>query len=204
VNPSRHAPDRPDAHFWQGAAPRKRKVLALSAALDRLGLPLALAEGSGRIVHRTPALRALLGDEPVRALVETLIGEAAALLHGEAAQSGRQALAGVVRGLGFRVEALLLDDGAAGDTLLALVTVGRAAASGPDQVGDLMRRFGMTALEAEVALLLRHRLTNAEVASELGVSPHTVRHHAGRVIAKLGVASRRDIPQALRHLDGLR
>jgi DNA-binding CsgD family transcriptional regulator len=41
--------------------------------------------------------------------------------------------------------------------------------------------------------LLARRATNREIAEQLGMSPHTVRHHAENVFAKLGVHSRRAI-----------
>jgi DNA-binding CsgD family transcriptional regulator len=49
----------------------------------------------------------------------------------------------------------------------------------------------LTPREAEVARLLARRATNEEVAAALGVSPHTARHHAQRVLEKLGLRSRR-------------
>jgi len=47
-------------------------------------------------------------------------------------------------------------------------------------------RFGLTPREREVAILLAERKTNREIASRLGISPHTARHHSERVIGKLG------------------
>ncbi|MGZ8379264.1 MAG: response regulator transcription factor, partial [Gemmatirosa sp.] len=51
----------------------------------------------------------------------------------------------------------------------------------------------LTPREAEVARLLARRATNTEVATALGVSPHTARHHAQRVLEKLGLRSRREL-----------
>ncbi|MGD8496389.1 MAG: LuxR C-terminal-related transcriptional regulator [Gemmatimonadales bacterium] len=58
-------------------------------------------------------------------------------------------------------------------------------------------RFGLTPRQAEVAELLARRLTNKEIAEALGISQHTVRHHAEYVFAKLGVHSRRDVARRL-------
>lgn len=45
--------------------------------------------------------------------------------------------------------------------------------------------------EVEVLRWVAAGKTNAEIAVILGISPHTVKHHVARVIAKLGVENRR-------------
>ena len=60
-------------------------------------------------------------------------------------------------------------------------------AASPNTLG----RFGLTARETEVARLLARRATNREIAEQLDMSPHTVRHHAENIFAKLGIHSRR-------------
>jgi DNA-binding CsgD family transcriptional regulator len=42
-------------------------------------------------------------------------------------------------------------------------------------------------------LLLAERASNQEIAARLFLSPHTVRHHAERIFAKLGITSRREV-----------
>jgi DNA-binding CsgD family transcriptional regulator len=54
-------------------------------------------------------------------------------------------------------------------------------------------RFGLTNREAQIACLLARRATNREIADQLDVSPHTVRHHVENVFRKLGIHSRRSI-----------
>ncbi len=56
-----------------------------------------------------------------------------------------------------------------------------------------LARFRLTKREAEIARLLARRATNREIAEQLDVSPHTVRHHVEIIFAKLGVHSRRTI-----------
>ena len=50
--------------------------------------------------------------------------------------------------------------------------------------------FGLTAREAEIALLLGRALTNARIGARLHISPKTVDHHVSAILGKLGVASR--------------
>ena len=54
-------------------------------------------------------------------------------------------------------------------------------------------RFGLTRREAQIARLLARRATNREIAEQLNVSPHTVRHHVENIFWKLGIHSRRSI-----------
>ena len=50
----------------------------------------------------------------------------------------------------------------------------------------------MTFREHEVLGLICQRLTDAEIAERLFLSRRTVSHHVGNIIAKLGVANRRE------------
>jgi DNA-binding NarL/FixJ family response regulator len=49
---------------------------------------------------------------------------------------------------------------------------------------------GLTPREAEVLDGLRRGDSNAEIAAHLYLSPKTVEHHVGRVLAKLGARTR--------------
>jgi DNA-binding NarL/FixJ family response regulator len=103
---------------------------------------------------------------------------------------------------------------ATGDTAAAIVEARAAlaafdrvgACAGADQAAAVLRDLGapprtrghdvapavanLTSREADVLDLLRHGLTNAEIAARLYISPKTAEHHVGRVLAKLGVRSR--------------
>jgi DNA-binding CsgD family transcriptional regulator len=60
-------------------------------------------------------------------------------------------------------------------------------------VAELRARFGFTEREAEVARLLAARLTNKEIARALGVTAYTAERHTERILAKLGINSRRHV-----------
>jgi predicted ATPase/DNA-binding CsgD family transcriptional regulator len=51
---------------------------------------------------------------------------------------------------------------------------------------------GLSQREHEVLALLCQRLTDAEIAAALFISPKTVGHHVSRILGKLGVANRRE------------
>ncbi|MET3987457.1 response regulator transcription factor [Streptomyces sp. PvR034] len=94
---------------------------------------------------------------------------------------------------------------AAGDSLLAPSVARRlieeyTAATARDRLGaaaestaaaEAARRLaGLTARERETLLHLGRGLSNAEIASALVVSEHTVKSHVGNVLAKLGLRDR--------------
>ena len=54
----------------------------------------------------------------------------------------------------------------------------------------------LTPTERQVASLVSKRLTNAEIANRLFVSPVTVKSHLSRVFVKLGVTNRRQLAAA--------
>lgn len=59
---------------------------------------------------------------------------------------------------------------------------------------------GLTARQVEVLRLMADGLTNAELAERLYLSVKTVGHHVSAILAKLGVASRREAIRRARDL----
>jgi DNA-binding CsgD family transcriptional regulator len=64
------------------------------------------------------------------------------------------------------------------------------ARDGSQQQDKLMKHFGLTRREAQVASLLSQGRSNQAIARELDISEHTARHHTQRILAKLEVHSR--------------
>ena len=56
----------------------------------------------------------------------------------------------------------------------------------------------MTGREAEVAHLIEQGMTNAEIATELFITPKAVEYHLRNIYAKLGVKGRQQLRRLLR------
>jgi DNA-binding CsgD family transcriptional regulator len=59
------------------------------------------------------------------------------------------------------------------------------------------RRDKLTPQEAQIAQLARAGLTNPEIGGQLFLSPRTVEWHLKKIFTKLGISSRRGLPDAL-------
>jgi DNA-binding NarL/FixJ family response regulator len=57
--------------------------------------------------------------------------------------------------------------------------------------GMAVPHYGLTPREREVLSFLVHRYTDQEIADELSISVRTASHHVASILAKLGVANRR-------------
>ena len=161
----------------------------LGRLLDRVGAACALFDADGRHVYTTAVLDRLLGAEPQSDAVLDRIGALA-----EAVGEDAPAETGHVGGL-RRYALRATHEPVPGSLPIVLVTV----EAGPRRPAA---RHGLTPRQTEVAELLARRLTNAEVAEALSISPHTARHHTEAVLRKLGLRDRRHVAEALRRLDG--
>lgn len=168
----------------------------LSAVLDTIELGIVLMRSDSRpgFVNAT-ARRLLVADAEHGVLGRELRAVArAAMCQGARASAEVDVATSTGR---YRMQAtpLLRDTpGSGGQTVL--VTIERARTTVPSRE-FVMRRFAMTAREADVALLLGRGFRNAAIAAELGISPHTARHHTENVLAKLNVHARAEVARAL-------
>lgn len=79
----------------------------------------------------------------------------------------------------------------------AAVVSAQRVVGGLPSLETLRARFALTLAEARIVPLLAARRTNVQIATALGISPHTVRHHAERAFLKLRVHRRSEIAERL-------
>lgn len=174
----------------------------LKSALDKCADGCALFTHTGVLLHRNPSLSALLDTSPETGVIveeiERQVKDVVRLffsrnrLPGNFTRATADCRSG---GQLFRISTCTLDVGHSGAEASIMATVSPLSGEVNDSSTHLrlQKFFGLTRREAEVALLLRSRMTNREIAVRLGMSEHTARHHTENILAKLGVSNRREI-----------
>jgi len=165
-------------------------------ALDAVAEPLIVFDADGRERHRSAALVALLASDPQQSTIEVELARLARGLRrlGYPRRSDRRALpapgehAVATSRRRYVFRGAILPPGAYGPDEAFVITVDPEV-GGPSPRA-LQERFGLTAREAEVTLLLARGLSNADIAEKLFIAPGTVKRHTENVLAKLEVRSR--------------
>ena len=182
--------------FRAGVEARRRFGAARSnvlAMLDALGQAVLVFDDVGRVLHQTPAVRALLAvDHDHRMLQQAARQAAMETQQGDIVASSSTAPTVRTRSDVYRLSASRYTEPSSGARLI-LVALERRAVR-PSTEDDLRRRFGLTPAESRVALLLGQGRSNAAIAAALSISPFTARRHTERVLAKLSVRSRAEVP----------
>lgn len=172
----------------------RRKELA--RAVDELGEALAIFGAHRKEVHRSARLREILAADPDG---ETLVPRMQRLARDvlrfrdarRAEPSGAPGAEEVeTDSARYTLRASLVGQGMLGLECAALVAVERLTPRLPSK-RSLVERYELTPRQAEVALLLARGLSNREIGEQLGISHHTVRHHAEWVFTKLHIHTRK-------------
>jgi len=174
--------DDPDAaESWAARAEQLAGSPICDASLERTRCRILLARGdaadAARAAERAGAMARAEGRMIEAAESDRLAGRAAIAANDGSAGRRLQAMADEAHLTGHRaaVEAAARELRSAGRRLRPLAGT---------------EWHGLSEREREVARLLLDGLSNADIASALYVSPHTVRVHVSRVLAAFGVASR--------------
>lgn len=168
---------------------------SLAKTLDSLGIAVLVCDTTGRTLHQTSRLVELLGADPARAVV--LRGMrllARELLRLRVLRPARPIPVGTreveTACCRYRLRGTYAGPPVALPTEVVLISLEPLAPALPS-VARLIESYGLTPREADVVRLLAQGLSNRDIALRLGMSPHTVRHHAEWVFTKLGVHSRK-------------
>lgn len=154
----------------------------------------ALVIEDGAVTEASPEARRLM-----RELDDPDVEEYRPLDHLLALSSNRPRFSVVV---GTRAGGWLTAHGTALSDKRTVVLL--SAPSPADLLGAVVAGAGLTAREIEVTRLVCRGLSDAEIARELRISPHTAHDHVRAVRAKLGVRSRAEVASRVfadRYLD---
>lgn len=157
-------------------------LLLAKAVADESRDGIVLCDADGTIIHSNAAAAALLATAHTEDLQRISL---AAITLGQ--QQHAQ-----VNGFSVTVRPLELENA----DPIGIVTI-RAHAPLPSEQ-SLRTKFGLSRREAQVAVLLAERRTDAEIAAALGISWHTVRSHVERIFGTLGCHTRRDAAAKLK------
>lgn len=179
--------------------------LRLSRDFDALDIALCVCTPSGHVAHASTAMRDILTEDSERGRIIARVGavarEAARATGNARDAADRQAARAHdlvhTATASYRLSAARASYAMALGASDILVTVGRMTAP-PLTTEDIASRFALTRREAEVAERLARGQRNAAIADGLRLSPHTVRRHTERVLAKLGVDGRAEVAARLR------
>jgi DNA-binding CsgD family transcriptional regulator len=170
-------------------------------SLDALGVAAVLYDRDGELIHKTPALCAILAADPeadrLRNELVAVVGRALAVLRGGGTCATTLPTGPVVSEVRtatatYLVRATLHRDPAAGPDDVVLGVLERLTPM-PRSDDELRATFGLTRAELRVARLLAQGHANAEIAATLHISPHTARHHTERILFKLEIHSRAEV-----------
>jgi DNA-binding CsgD family transcriptional regulator len=192
-------------------------VVELIEAATRSGVPERAADPLERLAHSTRAsgsdwalgveayARALVSDgetaersyrEALARLARTRVRWALArahLLYGEWLRRERRRIdAREQLGAAYEMFVTMGAEGFAERAERELLATGATA-----RKRTVETRSQLTPQEAQVAGLARDGLSNVEIGARLFISPRTVQYHLGKVFAKMGIDSRRQLARAL-------
>jgi DNA-binding CsgD family transcriptional regulator len=181
-------------------------VSAWRTLLDAMGEGAILLDSHARVIHENAALRHLLAGTPEARTIEAACINAGRLVLNLAVPGGETCRPQEIAGP--RAQTISTSHGACQlrTTILSAETVGTGpmalvvleqSAPQPLSPRELQDQYQLTDREIAVSRLLAEGHKNSQVAQLLGISIHTARRHAERVLSKLGVHSRAAVARKL-------
>jgi DNA-binding CsgD family transcriptional regulator len=175
----------------------RRRHASFVQMLDTFEAGVMLMSADGRVIHENPALARMLAMEAefgTISLRDQLKFNGRCLAGSSSGEPITAPAAREIRTTRHRytIRASLIHEGIPGDRSGIMVTLERLTRELPS-TSELRERFGLTAQEATIALLLGQGKDNGEIARELVISPHTARRHTERILQKMDVRSRSEV-----------
>jgi DNA-binding CsgD family transcriptional regulator/PAS domain-containing protein len=179
----------------------------LASFVDAMPVGLVLATMDGRIIHENASIRRTLasdtGADVVRIEIRRRIEELRSSRLRDTAKPpiSREAIKPLhVGGCSYAITACFLAEAVlAGSSTIAVIVQRSGPPSFP--AAQLRERYRLTEREIQVAQLLSAGKTNSEIATTLGVSVFTARHHTENVMLKLDVRARSQVGALLRKIE---
>jgi DNA-binding CsgD family transcriptional regulator len=190
---------------WPGGELSLRTLTtALARVMDVLPVEVVLCSPAGSILHANhPARERLEADGSRKSIKEEIrflcVGLHLQIAEEEAGREERGAVSQAERRVrldGSEVHLRAVDLGipryGGSPTTLVLLDAQEHPLSDQD-----LEQEGLTRAEIRIARLVMRGATNREIAGELSISVHTVRHHVQHILAKVGVRSRTRLMETL-------
>lgn len=174
---------------------------ALEGVLDEMRQAVMICDPAGRPVHQTQGLDRLLQQDPEGPVLRSeMLAAASIAARGRRSEAGREI--GTVCAAPFirvrtakapyQLTTTFYGGPSAGTQGLILIALERCTPA-PRSDESLREEFALTPAECRVARLIGEGRSNAEIAQQLFISPHTARRHTERVMIKLRVRSRAEV-----------
>ncbi len=187
----------------EGRPPRQpvRQPDLLARVLDCLDEGLMVCDRAGRMICQNAALKAFLAAEPESGRIleefEVLARSVFLVAQNRAAEGKAEEMTCLVRQVRtvrreYRLRGIYLGENVLDGEPAVLVVINPC---GPEAMTDevLRKDFGLTAQEVRVARLVAEGKRNQEIADLLSLSRHTIRHHVGHILLKLGAHTRAEV-----------
>jgi DNA-binding CsgD family transcriptional regulator len=174
----------------------RASLRGLTRVFDILVEGVLILDDEGRVAYVNPALARVLCDEQERAELLPRMRRLAASLEPppddayECVGTSAEVRTPTAR---YLLRAARVEGDVAGARRAAVVVAVERLTAQLPTAESLVERFGLTAGEARVALLLAQGHSNCGIARALEISPHTARHHTESVLLKLDVHSRAEV-----------
>lgn len=177
----------------------------LLRTVDALGQAIMVCDMRGAVLHETPELGKVLHDDPEAevlrgAMLQTATAARRAFRF-DKSTPGEPVDWPVVLGVQtelarYSAQACLFGRANTLPEPLVLVALNRETPIPRSDV-ELKAAYRLTPAECRVARLIARGMSNAEIATELFISPFTARRHTERILMKMDVRSRAEVASRL-------